>query len=132
MCWLQLHVLSSFDILKFAMVTRRQIQKQQQSCWAVLLRLVMMTVPICITLSTRSYDLSSKPQLIASLNNDLPQARRNQTTLVVYLYAAEDAESVENLKFFIDYGITADHTADYLVVLHQAAQVPSVYLSVAD
>jgi hypothetical protein len=117
--------------LECAMVTPRQILQQKQSCWAVLLRLVMMVVPICITLGTCSYEPSSKPQLIASLNDDLPQARRNQTTLVVYLYAAEDAESVENLRFFIEYGITADHTADYLVVLQQAAQVPwsDLYLS---
>jgi hypothetical protein len=98
------------------------LTKQQQSCHPLQMRLSLLMLLTCCSLGVRNYKTVTMPQLIAG-RNDLPQPERNQTTLVVYLYADEDSESIENFRFFLDNGIRSDHTADYLVVLLPAAQV---------
>jgi hypothetical protein len=48
-----------------------------------------------------------------------PLAQQQARTLVMYIYAAADAEYLDNLLYFLDHGVGSSGAVDYLVVVQQ-------------
>lgn len=92
----------------------------------------VLLLAACLTVALMHTRLIGKIEL----RNSGCLAAHFDKTLVVHIFADTDPEYLENLKFFVQYGILQEDNADYIVLVQtdsstivRASQLSSFYYS---